>query len=122
MVTSFKIAILIILSFSLLNPSNFAYAERVRLALPSKSMGYLPLFVALQRGFFKDEGIVLEVPMMLPDIAHYALFQSDIEYHGVADPALRLDANGAPVKTFPFFVTFSSYFLTANAQIQSVME
>lgn len=33
-----------------------ASAERVKL-LPSKSMGYLPLFVAQSRGFFKDEGI-----------------------------------------------------------------
>ncbi len=122
MVTPFKIAILIILSFSLLSPPNFAYAERVRLALPSKSMGYLPLFVALQRGFFKDEGIDLEVPMMLPDIAHNALFQGDIEYHGVADSALRLAAKGAPVKTIFFGATLPNYFLTANAQIKSVME
>ena len=122
MVTPFKIAILIVLSFSLLSPSNFAYAERVRLALPSKSMGYLPLFVALQRGFFKDEGIDLEVPMMLPDIAHNALFQGDIEYHGVADSALRLAAKGAPVKTIFFGATLPNYFLTANAQIKSVME
>ena len=122
MVTPFKIAILIILSFSLLSPPKFAYAERVRLALPSKSMGYLPLFVALQRGFFKDEGIDLEVPMMLPDIAHNALFQGDIEYHGVADSALRLAAKGAPVKTIFFGATLPNYFLTANAQIKSVME
>jgi hypothetical protein len=32
-------------------------ADRVKLALPAKSMGYLPLFVASHRGFFKDENI-----------------------------------------------------------------
>src|SRR5947208_15814850 len=120
MVTPFKIAILIILSFSLLSPPKFAYAERVRLALPSKSMGYLPLFVALQRGFFKDEGIDLEVPMMLPDIAHNALFQRDIEYHRAADSACRLATKGAPVRTIFFGATLPNYFLTANAEIKSL--
>ena len=36
-------------------------ADRVRLALPAKSMGYLPLFVAIHRGFFKDESIDIEI-------------------------------------------------------------
>ncbi len=62
-------------------PNEASGAERVKLALPSKSMGYLPLFVAMHRGFFKDEGIDLEIVMMLPDIAHNALFQGEIDYH-----------------------------------------
>ena len=124
MIRRFKITILLLLPFFLLTPPAYrvAYAERVRLALPSKSMGYLPLFVALQRGFFKDEGIDLEVPMMLPDIAHNALLQGEIEYHGVADSALRLAAKGAPVKTIFFGATLPNYFLTANAHIRSVAE
>ena len=31
-------------------------ADKVKFALPGNSMGYLPLFVAVHRGFFKDEG------------------------------------------------------------------
>ncbi len=50
-----------------------AAADRVKLALPAKSMGYLPLFIAAHRGFFKDEAIDIEIPMMLPQLAHNAL-------------------------------------------------
>jgi NitT/TauT family transport system substrate-binding protein len=85
-------------------------------------MGYLPLFVALNRGFFKDEGIELEIVMMLPDIAHNALFQGEIDYHGVADSALRLGAKGAPIRTIFFSATLPNYFLMANQQIKSVAE
>jgi hypothetical protein len=46
------------------------YAERIRLGLPSRWTGYLPLFVALRRGFFKDENIELDLPLMLPNIVH----------------------------------------------------
>jgi ABC-type nitrate/sulfonate/bicarbonate transport system substrate-binding protein len=119
------VATLIVLSFFLLMTAStyeVAYAERVRLALPSKSMGYLPLFVALQRGFFKNEGIDLEIPMMVPNIAHNALLGGEIEYHGVADSALRLGAKGAPIKTIFFGTTLPNYFLMAKPQIKSVAE
>ena len=69
-------------------------ADRVKLALPAKSMGYLPLFIALQRGFFKDEAIDIEIPMMLPQLAHNALMSGEVDYHGAADSALRLAAKG----------------------------
>ncbi|HEY2988568.1 MAG TPA: ABC transporter substrate-binding protein [Candidatus Binatia bacterium] len=99
-----------------------AAADRVKLALPSKSIGYLPLFVAMNRGFFKEENIDLEVVMMLPDIAHTALFQGEIDYHGVADSALRLAAKGAPIKAIFFGARLPNYFLMSKAQIKSVAD
>jgi NitT/TauT family transport system substrate-binding protein len=116
----FTCSILVI--FLCLSFSPPASAERVKLALPSKSMGYLPLFVAMNRGFFKDEGIELEIVMMLPDIAHNALFQGEIDYHGVADSALRLGAKGTPIRTIFFSATLPNYFLMAGSQIKSVSE
>jgi NitT/TauT family transport system substrate-binding protein len=97
-------------------------ADRIKLALPAKSMGYLPLFVAVHRGFFKDEGIDIEMPMMLPQLAHSALFSGEIDYHGVADSALRLAAKGAPIRAVFFGATRPNYFLMAKPQIKSVAE
>jgi NitT/TauT family transport system substrate-binding protein len=97
-------------------------AERVRLALPAKSMGYLPLFVAVHRGFFTDEGIDIEIPMMLPQLAHNALLSGEIDYHGVADSALRLAARGAPLKSIFFGAMRPNYFLMAKPNIKSVRE
>jgi NitT/TauT family transport system substrate-binding protein len=97
-------------------------ADRVKLALPAKSMGYLPLFVAIHRGFFKDETIEIETPMMLPQLAHTALLAGDIEYHGVADSALRLAAKGAPIKTIFFGAARPNYFLMAKPQYRSIRE
>jgi len=112
-------AFLILLLISL---PEIAFAERVKLALPSKSLGYLPLYVALNRGFFKDENIDLEVVLMLPDIAHNALFQGEIDYHGAADSALRLAAKGAPIKTIFFGAALPNYFLMSAQPIRSVAE
>lgn len=99
-----------------------ADAERVRLALPSRSMGYLPMFVALHRGFLRDENIDIELPAMVPNIAHNALLSGEVDYHGVADSALRLAAKGAPLKSIFFSARLPNYFLMAKANIKSVSD
>ena len=96
--------------------------ERVRVTLPAKSMGYLPLFIALHRGFFQDEAIEVEIPIMLPQLAHNALLSGEVDYHGVADSALRLAARGAPLKAIFFGAMRPNYFLMAKPQIKSVGE
>jgi NitT/TauT family transport system substrate-binding protein len=103
------------------NPSLHG-ADRVKLALPAKSMGFLPLFVAVQLGFVKDENIDLDISMMLPQIAHHALFSGEIDFHGAADSALRLAAKGAPVKAVFFGTTRPNYFLMAKPTIRSIVE
>src|SRR3954465_9831771 len=95
--TTILLLLTYVIALTVMSP--IVYAERVKLALPSRSMGYLPLFVALHRGFMKDEGIDLELPMLLPNIAHNALLSGEVDYHGVADSALRLAAKGAPLKS-----------------------
>src|SRR6266581_3197843 len=97
-------------------------ADRIKLALPAKSMGYLPLFIALHRGFFKDEAIDVEIPMMLPQFAHNALMSGEVDYHGVADSALRLAARGAPLKAIFFGAMRPNYFLMAKPQVKTVAE
>ncbi len=49
-------------------------ADTIKFALPGNSMGYLPLFVAVHRGFFKDEGLDIELPRLIPAMAQNALF------------------------------------------------
>jgi NitT/TauT family transport system substrate-binding protein len=103
-------------------PSLSDAADRIKVALPAKSMGYLPLFVAIQRGFFKDENIEIETPIMLPQLAHNALMAGEVDYHGVADSALRLAAKGAPIKTIFFGASRPNYFLMAKPQFKSIQE
>ena len=114
--------LLIFLSVACVIAQDASAADRVRLALPAKSMGYLPLFVAIHRGFFKDDGIDIETSMMLPQLAHNALLSGDIDYHGVADSALRLAARGAPIKTIFFGAARPNYFLIAKPQFKSIQE
>jgi NitT/TauT family transport system substrate-binding protein len=114
--------LILLVSTVVIAAPRFAGAEKIRLALPSRSMGYLPLFVALHRGFLKDENLDVELPAMLPNIAHNALLGGEVEYHGVADSALRLAAKGAPLRSIFFSARLPNYFLMAQPHFKSVAE
>jgi NitT/TauT family transport system substrate-binding protein len=118
----FGIVFLFLLGIVSAKPPAALGADRVRLALPAKSMGYLPLFVGVHRGFFKDESIDIEISMLLPQLAHNALLSGEVDYHGVADSALRLAAKGAPMKSIFFGAARPNYFLMAKPQYKSIVE
>jgi len=117
----FVVATVLTLHFS--NHShNGLYAETVKFVLPGNSMGYLPLFVAVHRGFFKDEGIDIELPRLVPAMAHNALLAGEAQYHGLADSGLRLAAKGLPLKAIFFGADRPMYYLVAQKDIRTVAE
>jgi NitT/TauT family transport system substrate-binding protein len=80
------------------------------------------MYVALHRGFMRDEGLDLEIPNMRPNIAHSALLGGDIEYHGLAESGLRLAAKGSPMKSIFYSLRSPLYFLMAKPQIRTVQD
>ena len=97
-------------------------AEQIKFVLPGNSMGYLPLFVAVHRGFFKDEGLDIELPRLVPAMAHNALLAGEAHYHGLADSGLRLAARGLPLKAIFYGADRPMYYLVAQKDIRSVTE
>lgn len=96
--------------------------DMIKFALPGNSMGYLPLFVAVHRGFFKDEGLDIELPRLAPSLAHNALMAGEVHYHGLADSGLRLAARGLPLKAIFYGADRPMYYLVAQKDIRSVAE
>lgn len=103
-------------------PGGGAAADKIKFALPGNSMGYLPLFVAVHRGFFKDEGIDIELPRLVPAMAQNALLAGEVQYHGLADSGLRLAARGAPIKAIFYGADRPMYYLVGQKEIRSVAE
>jgi ABC-type nitrate/sulfonate/bicarbonate transport system substrate-binding protein len=97
-------------------------ADTIKFALPGNSMGYLPLFVAVHRGFFKDEGLDIELPRLIPAMAQNALLAGEVQYHGLADSGLRLAARGLPLKAIFYGADKPMYYLVAQKEIRSIAE
>jgi NitT/TauT family transport system substrate-binding protein len=115
------ILIAAVFSLTIFKPKDLA-AQPVKFVLPGNSMGYLPLFVAVHRGFFKDEGIDIELPRLIPAMAHNALLAGEAHYHGLADSGLRLAAKGLPLKAIFYGADKPMYYLVAQKEIRSVTE
>ncbi len=96
--------------------------DTIKFALPGNSMGYLPLFVAVHRGFFKDEGLDIELPRLIPAMAQNALLAGEVHYHGLADSGLRLAARGLPIKAIFYGADRPMYYLVAQKDIRTVAE
>src|ERR1044071_6604977 len=113
--------VLILVAFTF-TPQYGLAADKIKFALPGNSMGYLPLFVAFHRGFFKDEGIDIEFPRLIPAMAQNALLSGDVQYHGLADSSLRLAAKGAPLKAIFYGADRPMYYLVGQKEIRSVAD
>jgi NitT/TauT family transport system substrate-binding protein len=119
----FLIIVLIIIALDGFKRAQGAQSgETIKFALPGNSMGYLPLFVAVHRGFFKDEGLDIELPRLIPAMAQNALLAGEVHYHGLADSGLRLAARGLPLKAIFYGADRPMYYLVAQKDIRSVGE
>ena len=117
------IKLLVVVTITLVTvETNVLGADAIKFALPGNSMGYLPLFVAVHRGFFKDEGLDIELPRLIPAMAQNALLAGEVQYHGLADSGLRLAARGLPLKAIFYGADKPMYYLVAQKDIHSVAE
>ena len=67
--------------------------KKLRLGVAATSVGFLPIYAAHQRGFYREEGIDLEIILMSLAAANNAFFKGEIEYSagltGLALAAVR---------------------------------
>jgi NitT/TauT family transport system substrate-binding protein len=67
--------------------------KKLRLGIAATSVGFLPIYAAYHRGFYKDEGIDLEIILMSLAAANNAFFKGEIDYSagltGLALAAVR---------------------------------
>ena len=70
-----------------------ATLKKIRLGIAATSVGFLPIYTAYHRGFYKDEDIDLEIILMSLAAANNAFFKGEIDYSagltGLALAAVR---------------------------------
>ena len=78
--------------------------KKVRLGVAATSVGFLPLYVAQQKGYFKDEGIDLEIILMSLAAANNAFFKGEIDYSAGLTGLAAAAARNYPAKILIFTV------------------
>jgi NitT/TauT family transport system substrate-binding protein len=97
-------------------------ADRMRVALPDKSFGQLPLFIGIRSGLFKDEGLEIQWILIRSNAIAPALIGGEIDVAAAAGSAMRVAARGAPLKAifFPFYK--STFVLVGVPEIKRVQD
>ena len=99
-----------------------AAAEKVRIAVANFNVTFLPAGVAAKKGFFRDEGLDVEVIRVSPPVSIAALMGGDIDYVMVLGSSVRAAVRGLPVKVLANFIDALTFGLVAQPGIKSVPE
>jgi NitT/TauT family transport system substrate-binding protein len=74
------------------------YLERVMMAVPGIGLSQLPVFVAREKGFYKQERLEALIIVMDGTIATRAMIAGDIDFNLAFASGVSAILNGAPVK------------------------
>ena len=74
------------------------------MASSSTNVSFLALYTALHRGFFKDEGIDLEIIFMPANLASTAVLNGDVDFNGAVTGTIGAAVQGRPMKVLLFTV------------------
>ena len=109
----------ILLSFSL---PELVRAKDIRIAVPGKSLVFLPLYVGLAQGHFKREGFNPQVILMQSSLALNALVSGEIDYATSFGSGIRAAVSGLPVRGIAVYLKTSPFFLMAHPSINTVRD
>jgi NitT/TauT family transport system substrate-binding protein len=120
--TTGSAAILYLLAVSVFFLPSAARAEKVRVAMPSKSMTFLNFYVGDKFGAYRAEGLDVSFEVMKSDIGVAAVISGEMDYISAIGTTLRAALAGVPLKATMFTMDRVIFFLTAKPDVKTVAD
>ncbi|MGH7855274.1 MAG: ABC transporter substrate-binding protein [Candidatus Binatia bacterium] len=92
--------------------------KKVRLGSSSTNISFLAIYTALHRGFYKDEGIDLEIIQMAANLTSAAVMSGDLDYSAAVTGLIGGAVRGQPTKVLLFTVERPLLFLMSTKDIK----
>jgi NitT/TauT family transport system substrate-binding protein len=100
-----------------------AHSEKIRSAIPSASIHYLSLYVAEEKGFFKEEDLENEIVSIGGPTGIAALLSGAIDYSGAGGSGMRaVISGGAPLKVIMFQTERVTWYLVTGPNISKIAD
>jgi NitT/TauT family transport system substrate-binding protein len=101
---------------------NQASAKPIRIAIPGYNITQISFFVARERGFYKEEGLDVELIQMTGTLANLALMTGEVPFTSVPTAAMTANLRGANLRVL--FTTFERplFWLYSRPQIREVKD
>jgi NitT/TauT family transport system substrate-binding protein len=96
--------------------------ERIVFALPVVSGVFIPHVLARDRGFFREEGFEVEMPIMRTNLVITALTSGEADYNGMIGPSIPPILSGQPHRVIGGVVVKSTREFMAVPEIRSMQQ
>lgn len=97
-------------------------ADKVRMSISSLDVSFLTAGVASKRGFFRDEGLDVEVIRMAANVSITALSTGDIDYTMVFASVIRGALRGMPMKVVSSYMDSSTHMLISRPEYKTLKD
>ena len=97
-------------------------ADKARLSISAVDISFLTSGVASKRGFFRDEGLDVEIIRMNANVSVTALTTGDIDYTMIFASVVRGALRGMPMRVVASFMDSSTHLLIARPEYKSLKD
>lgn len=97
-------------------------ADKIKIGVPELNAQYLPLHLAENRGFFREDGLQGEVIRINPTVALAALVSGELDYWTVIGNSVGAVIQGAPLRVLACYVPGSASALIVRPEFKTVQE
>ncbi len=95
-------------------------SSKIIIGLPTTSMSMLPVFLAQDRGFFREEGIEPQLVYVGGRLQVPALAAGEVDYSASAETVLRAAAQGLPLKVVIYMNSRMAVSLVAAPEVKTI--
>ena len=110
------------LSAALFPRSLDAQAQKIRIAYSSRSNTITPLYVASSKGFFREEGLEVELIQVSPRLGAMAVMNGDVSFTTSFVSTFRGILQGLPLKVILIALKKGMYFLVVRPEIKDIQD
>src|SRR5439155_913410 len=97
--------------------------ERVVFTTSDPGLAFAPLYVAAGKGFFREEGLDVEVQVARTDVSLAALANNqDVDYTAALGTVVRGAVSGLPVRAVGIWYEKTAFYLMARPEIQTIAD
>jgi len=112
----------VLLMSALVHDSVLAQTQKVRISFSSRSNTSVPYYVAVSKGFFRDEGMDVEIIQANPRLGVMALMNGDVSFTGTFVSTVRGILSGFPMKIVLVAFKKVVYYLIAHPSVKDVQD
>src|SRR6266404_2271479 len=95
-------------------------ADKIRVSVTNYNLSYLAAGVAAERGFFKEEGLDVEIVRMNANVAMSSLISGDVDYTMIFASVIRAAMRGIPLKVIAVLIDSPPYAFIARPEISAI--